>query len=66
MTDQEIHQLFHILWTKAVGTVDYDKGEWKQFADFVYSHIQLNRSRVAPTLLVEVERTSRYKRDPVI
>lgn len=65
MTDQEIHQLFHILWTKAVGTVDYDKREWKQFADFVYSHIQLNRYRVAPTPL-QGERMSRYERDPVI
>lgn len=27
----EIHILFHTLWSKAVGTKDYDKQQWKRF-----------------------------------
>ena len=27
--DKETHRLLHVLWTKAVGTPDYDKREWK-------------------------------------
>lgn len=64
--DQEIHQLFHTLWTKAVGTADYDKSEWKSLSAFVYEHIKpgslLNRNRLAP----EVAVPSRYERKPVI
>lgn len=25
-----IHRLLHTLWTKAVGTKDYDKAEWRE------------------------------------
>ena len=28
MKDNELHLLFHKLWTKAVGTQDYNKLEW--------------------------------------
>lgn len=28
-TYQQITRLFHVLWTKAVGTSDYNKQEWK-------------------------------------
>ncbi len=27
---KDLHQLFHKLWTKAVGTDGYNKSEWKQ------------------------------------
>lgn len=26
---KDVRSQFHRLWTKAVGTQDYDKGEWK-------------------------------------
>jgi len=29
--EQYVSDLFHMLWTKAVGTEDYDKQEWKEF-----------------------------------
>lgn len=29
---QDRHRLLHILWTKAVGTKDYNKDEWKQLS----------------------------------
>jgi len=68
-TDQEIHHLLHTLWTKAVGTADYDKEQWKRMSAFIEGHIQpmglLNRNRLSddppPT-----SRTSRYERKPVI
>ena len=30
MKDISTHHLLHRLWTKAVGTPDYDKREWKE------------------------------------
>jgi len=33
---REIDGLFHKLWTKAVGTKDYDKKEWKLLEDHLY------------------------------
>jgi hypothetical protein len=35
MTFAELHQLLHRLWTKAVGTMDYDKAEWKRLEKMV-------------------------------
>jgi hypothetical protein len=31
----EIRRLLHVLWTKAVGTSDYNKAEWKQMDHFI-------------------------------
>lgn len=66
MTDQEIHHLLHTLWTKAVGTADYDKSEWKRLSAFIYEHIKpdglLNRNRQVPADPI----LSRYERKPVI
>jgi hypothetical protein len=33
--DQDIYHLFHTLWTKAVGTPEYDKAEWKLLRDLI-------------------------------
>lgn len=33
--DDEIKKLFHTLWTKAVGTKDYDKKEWQKLAQLL-------------------------------
>lgn len=30
MMNQSLHGLFHKLWTKAVGTEDYNKPEWME------------------------------------
>lgn len=30
ITYQEIQRVLHTLWSKAVGTEDYDKAEWKR------------------------------------
>jgi hypothetical protein len=65
MTDREIHYLFHTLWTKAVGTADYDKSEWKRLSDFIYEHIKLSPSRNS-SLDPILSRPSRYERKPVI
>lgn len=32
--------LFHVLWTKAVGTRDYDKEQWKQLENSVHGPAQ--------------------------
>ena len=32
--DNEIHSLFHTLWSKAKGS-DYDKNEWKRLVDIL-------------------------------
>jgi hypothetical protein len=37
---QEIHGLFHRLWSKAVGTPDYDKSEWKRFDILLQQNLQ--------------------------
>lgn len=31
----EKHRLLHTLWTKAVGTSDYDKSEWRQLEEIL-------------------------------
>lgn len=64
-SDQAIHTLLHTLWTKAVGTADYDKSEWKRMSDFVYSHIDSTKIRVRYQRDPE-PRPSRYERKPVI
>lgn len=28
MKNKKLHAILHLLWTKAVGTVDYNKKEW--------------------------------------
>lgn len=33
---QRKHELFHILWTKAVGTEGYNKQEWLELERFLY------------------------------
>lgn len=33
--DARCHELFHILWTKAVGLQNYDKNEWKELQDIL-------------------------------
>ena len=42
MTDEEMreekaakHRILHTLWTKAVGTPDYVKSEWKELAEIL-------------------------------
>jgi len=30
LEDEELSSLFHRLWTKSVGTVSYDKEQWKR------------------------------------
>ena len=36
--NDEINALFHRLWTKAVGTPDYDKEEWKTLASLLITY----------------------------
>jgi hypothetical protein len=33
--EKEIYHLYHVLWTKAVGTQDYDKKEWKKLGELL-------------------------------
>ena len=33
---QELHRQFHMLWTKAVGTPDYDNAEWKELERLIF------------------------------
>lgn len=35
---QEIHRLLHTLWSKAVGTPDYNKSEWRQLDVLLQQH----------------------------
>jgi len=42
-SDQAIHYLLHTLWTKAVGTENYDKSEWKRMSAFIYAHLDRNK-----------------------
>ena len=64
-TDQAIHILLHTLWTKAVGTDDYDKEEWKRMSAFVYAHIDSTKLSVRYQRDPK-PRVSRYERKPVI
>lgn len=34
--EERINSLFHRLWTKAAGTVSYDKEQWKQLQQLLY------------------------------
>ncbi|MEE8112716.1 MAG: hypothetical protein V3T23_00035 [Nitrososphaerales archaeon] len=31
----EKHRILHTLWTKAVGTPDYDKSEWRELEEIL-------------------------------
>lgn len=35
--NRELHTLFHTLWSKAVGTPNYDKSEWKSLQEMVFN-----------------------------
>lgn len=32
---KELHEILHTLWTKAVGTENYDKKEWGRFDQLI-------------------------------
>lgn len=38
MTTHPADALFHRLWSKAVGSADYDKGEWQKLSKFIVEH----------------------------
>lgn len=44
MTDPAL-RLFHILWTKAVGTKDYDKQQWLKFEGLLTRQLQRQSER---------------------
>ena len=37
---QKAHHLLHVLWTKAVGTKDYDKKQWQELETAIYRLIK--------------------------
>ncbi len=48
--NEEIYQLFHILWTKAVGTEGYDKKQWRHMEDLLERFtVEPSEPRVTPT-----------------
>lgn len=63
----KVHHLFHTLWTKAVGTENYNKNEWKQLGNYLYSLMAVPGSsqKIAETELV-VQPPTRFERDPVL
>lgn len=62
-----VHHLLHTLWTKAVGTENYNKNEWKQLAAYLYA---LMADPMASQNIIEVDRIlqppTRFEREPVI
>jgi hypothetical protein len=64
---KDVHHLFHILWTKAVGTETYNKNEWKQLSAYLYSMMAApgSSSRIAEAERV-IQPPTRFERDPVL
>lgn len=54
-------RLFQRLWTKAVGTADYNKGEWLSFQSRLWS-VGAFESQDVVTMIGRVDRTSRKER----
>jgi hypothetical protein len=52
----ELHEVLHTLWTKAVGTVDYNKTEWLRLETLV----EQQRRKLRETLeqLITLQKTS--------
>ncbi len=63
----KVHHLFHSLWTKAVGTEKYDKNEWKQMGNYLYSLMDTPGSsrKIAETEQV-VKPPTRFEREEVL
>ena len=40
---REMDQLLHRLWTKAVGTKDYDKKEWQALEQMIWVKLPLTK-----------------------
>jgi hypothetical protein len=64
---RDVHHLFHTLWTKAVGTENYNKNEWKQMGAYLYAFLADPK---APQQIAEADRVvqppTRFERDPVL
>lgn len=43
-TANEIRRILHVLWTKAVGTDDYVKAEWKEMDKLIEQLIYESKS----------------------
>jgi len=43
LKNMSTHRIFHILWTKAVGTPGYDKDEWKELGNRLHLKGMLER-----------------------
>jgi hypothetical protein len=35
---EETREIFHRLWTRDVGTTDYNKNDWVKLRDFINNH----------------------------
>lgn len=49
-----VQQLFHRLWTKAVGTRGYDKEEWKELRKLVDEHVRQRQQMAVKASAVDV------------
>lgn len=64
---RNVHQLFHILWTKAVGTETYNKNEWKQLGAYLYALMDYPGAsgKISNTDMV-IKPPTRFEREPVL
>ena len=64
---RDVHHLFHTLWTKAVGTDNYNKSEWKQLGDYLYALLdEPEASQKIAKAPVEVPPPTRFEREDVL
>jgi hypothetical protein len=64
---REVHSLFHTLWSKAVGTENYNKSEWKQLGNYLYSLMEIpGASQKIAGAEREVKPPTRFQRDEVV
>lgn len=59
ITNQEVQRIFHRLWTKAVGTEDYEKPEWKQLNAVIEDLTYLSTEALAILKFIDEEGDSR-------
>jgi hypothetical protein len=64
---KEVHGLFHTLWSKAVGTENYNKSEWKQLGNYLYALMEApGASQKIAGTEKEVKPPTRFQRDEVV